>query len=103
MTIQGYGAFPGGDPRNFFPDHECSTEEEREAHRRACIIFAAHGALPPLDPDHLLVTDPAGRLLIHIARCRFGLGVYTFDDGEPEEPSDNEPAPISAWYDEVKP
>jgi len=102
-THCGYGAFPGGDPRNFTPDPECSTDEEREAHRRACIIWAAHGALPPMDPDHLLLTDPEGRLLIHIARCRFGLGTYQFDDGEPDDQGDNEPAPIPAWYDEVQP
>lgn len=31
-----YGNFHGGDPRNFHPDPECSTEAEREAHRKAC-------------------------------------------------------------------
>lgn len=34
--VECYGAFPGGDPRDFTPDPECSTEAEREAHRRAC-------------------------------------------------------------------
>lgn len=32
----GYGAFHGGDPRDFTPDPECSTDEERAAHKAAC-------------------------------------------------------------------
>ncbi len=31
-----YGVFLGGDPRNFSPDPECSDEQERDAHRKAC-------------------------------------------------------------------
>jgi hypothetical protein len=31
-----YGSFHGGDPRSFHPDGECSSDEEREAHRAAC-------------------------------------------------------------------
>ena len=31
-----YGGFYGGDPRNFSPDPECSTETERTAHAAAC-------------------------------------------------------------------
>lgn len=31
-----YGAFQGGDPRDFTPDSECSTEEERVAWAEAC-------------------------------------------------------------------
>lgn len=77
-----YGAYHGGDPRNFHPDFECSTEMEREAHRRACVIFEAHGTLP--EPSHEHVTDDLGRLLMHISHGRFGLGVYTMDCGDPE-------------------
>lgn len=36
----GYGAFHGGDPRNFTPDPECSTDEERAAHKAACDAWA---------------------------------------------------------------
>ena len=79
-----YGAFHGGDPREFFPDHECSTELEREAHRRACLIFEAHGQLFPLEPDHEWKFDKeTGALIAHIARGQFGLGVYTVDCGDP--------------------
>lgn len=35
-TELGYGYFPGGDPRTFSPDPECSTESERAKHRRDC-------------------------------------------------------------------
>lgn len=31
-----YGGFHGGDPRDFHPDPECSTEDERARHRGAC-------------------------------------------------------------------
>lgn len=79
-----YGAYHGGDPRTFHPDPECSTEVEREAHRRACAIFAEHETLPP--PSHELVADDLGRLLMHIAHGRFGLGVYEMDCGDPECP-----------------
>jgi len=79
-----YGAYHGGDPRKFHPDHECSTELEREAHRRACVIFEVHGTLPP--PSHEHVTDELGRLLMHIAHGRFGLGAYEIDCGDAECP-----------------
>lgn len=35
-----YGSFYCGDPRNFTPDEECSTEEERELHRQHCEAWA---------------------------------------------------------------
>ena len=31
-----YGPFHGGDPTQFVPDDECSTQEERARHREAC-------------------------------------------------------------------
>lgn len=33
---QGYGSFPGGDPRNFTPDEEVNTPEELAAWKAAC-------------------------------------------------------------------
>jgi hypothetical protein len=33
---EGYGLFPGGDPRRFRPDEESCTPEEIAAHRAAC-------------------------------------------------------------------
>ncbi len=35
----GYGFFPGGDPRDFAPDPDCSTEEERAQHAADCAAW----------------------------------------------------------------
>jgi hypothetical protein len=32
----GYGAFKGGDPREFHPDHECCNDDEIARWRKAC-------------------------------------------------------------------
>lgn len=32
----GYGYFPGGDPRKFYPDPEMCSKKEIAAHKRAC-------------------------------------------------------------------
>jgi hypothetical protein len=74
-----YGAFPGGDPRKFHPDEECSTEAERESHRRACAIWDAGAQLGPLEPAHEIVRNEAGEMVMHIARAKFGLGVYEIE------------------------
>lgn len=37
---QGYGNFPGGDPRNFTPDEEVNTPEELTAWKAACEAWA---------------------------------------------------------------
>lgn len=71
-----YGSFCGGDPRNFHPDYECSTEKERENHRKACeeAEIAANPNLPcPSGRERL----PDGTIC-HVLRCPFGLGVTTF-------------------------
>ncbi len=67
-----------GDPRDFTPDHECSTEAEREAHRVDCeradrgepplTRTACHGVVVP--PDGLAIITPGG----------YGLGVNTIED-----------------------
>jgi hypothetical protein len=40
MALANYSPFTGGDPRNFSPDPECSTEEERQRHREACAAWS---------------------------------------------------------------
>ena len=102
----GYGAFPGGDPRAFTPDPECSTEAEREAHRRACAVWDVGAQRWPIPPDHEFVSSADGTVIMHIARSRFGLGIYTYeveddcerclgagvvDTGEPSNASVNAP------------
>lgn len=73
-----YGAFPGGDPRAFSPDPECSTEEERAAHKRDCDAMDAGGqALMP--PAHSWERLPNGGVA-HVARAGYGLGTYSLHD-----------------------
>lgn len=76
---QHYGHFNGGDPRDFEPDPECSTEEEREAHRRDCAAMEAGGQalMPPTGEWHR--TENA---VIHFHRQAYGLGVNTYRDPE---------------------
>lgn len=73
----GYGGFHGGDPRDFTPDPECSTEAEQANWRAACESFAGT-AMPD---THTLVTDEGG-LVMHVARNPFGLGTYVSRDDE---------------------
>ena|GEM_PF-6779098 len=71
-----YGSFCGGDPRNFHPDYECSTDKERENHRKACeeAEIAANPNLPcPSGWERL-----SDGTICHVLRCPFGLGVTTF-------------------------
>ena len=90
--ITGYGFFPGGDPRNFFPDEECCSPDEIENHRLACEAWNRG--------DQVAITSgcvvmPDGRIR-NISR--FGLGTYTFEDDEEEgdaesaQPAHQEPA-----------
>lgn len=74
-----YGAFPGGDPREFTPDPECSTEAEREAHRRACAIWDAGAQIGDHRPAHVWVADEHGNVVGHVARCVYGCGTYWID------------------------
>lgn len=87
----GYGAFPGGDPRDFTPDEDGQTPEEREAYARACEAAAA-GA-PSAPAAHAwLVAEEAVKLAggfdsmtigggaAHVAFTRFGLGTYRLRD-----------------------
>lgn len=72
-----YGAFHGGDPRDFTPDPECSTEAERSAHAVACKKAEESGAarlLPDTHSFERLGEDAA----VHIARAGFGLGTTVF-------------------------
>jgi len=55
---ESYGAFPGGDPRLFHPDPECSTAREREAHRLACEAWE-RGERPEIEGGCSLVRSLA--------------------------------------------
>lgn len=69
-----YGTFCGGDPRLFTPDPECSTEEERAYHKKACemadagqIHFRADG-----------VWEFAPGYATHKLKPQFGMGTQRF-------------------------
>lgn len=69
-----YGGWYGGDPRDFEPDPECSTPEEREAHRLAC------EAAERDDPSARDLSPVGGMMQDQ----RFGLGTTHFVDAELE-------------------
>lgn len=80
-----YGGFHGGDPRDFHPDHECSTEGERANHAAACKAFAeaeARGEKPVLGDTHESHRDEDGRMILHVARNPYGLGTMVYRDEE---------------------
>lgn len=74
----GYGGFHGGDPRNFHPDAECSTDEERAAHKAACELADAAEAGRELPCPSGWAT--IGEYRNYINRQPFGLGCYTWED-----------------------
>lgn len=68
----GYGYFPGGDPREFHPDPECSSEAERAAHKAACEAADRGEPIAPLPCHNSLDRFSDGP--------PFGLGSYTMVD-----------------------
>lgn len=74
-----YGYFPGGDPRKFSPDYECSTEEEREAHAKACAAWEA-GEREPVPGPHKPLYGSRGERIGHLTRSGFGLGTTVIED-----------------------
>lgn len=96
-----YGAFPGGDPREFTPDPESSTDEERAAHKAACDAWNAGDKIEirggcgevEVEPDTELATAvdeirggaavaTASRGHVRVQLQTFGLGTYTYRDGQ---------------------
>lgn len=77
---ESYGHFPGGDPRLFRPDPECSTEREREAHREACAAWE-RGEQTDAGPACGTIRALLGRDE-EPAPVGFGLGVYTYSDDD---------------------
>lgn len=77
-TSQMYGGFAGGDPRDFVPDEECSTPEERAAHKAACEAWE-RGEGEPMPPSCRWESLPNGTTQ-HSQRNYFGLGTNTYRD-----------------------
>ena len=79
-----YGFFTGGDPRNFSPDPECSTDEEQEHHRQACALWdeaEKRGEKPEPEKCPSGWTVDANGGAIHVLRAPYGLGVQCFGYG----------------------
>lgn len=66
-----YGFFHGGDPNDFYPDHESCTPEEIEAHAQAVASYVEGEDLP--GDRHVL---PG----IIVTTARFGIGTYVVRD-----------------------
>ncbi len=86
-----YGHFHGGDPRSFFPDAECCTPEEMEAHRAAC--EAANRGEPSAAVPHrhdIEVLERDGEQVVGVASHpgSFGLGTTTMSDPEIQQALD---------------
>jgi len=73
-----YGHFHGGDPRKFSPDHECSTDAEREAHGAACKRWDAGETNPLPGPHKPLIVG--GKVCGHVTLSGFGLGKNIYED-----------------------
>lgn len=76
LVEEGYGGFPGGDPRMFRPDADVCTPEEIEAHRLACIEW---------DEGRGVDRGPScfwnGDASVH-AGTGYGMGTYTWEREE---------------------
>ena len=65
------------DPRDFSPDHECSSPEEIERHRLACANYGK----PSYEPNKGCFSEHSddGQLVMHVARTSWGIGVSLLD------------------------
>lgn len=76
-----YGGYYGGDPRKFFPDHECCSPYELAAHKAACDAWDRGDQID-------VRTRPCSPEL----GCERPLGVgVTVHDDETEDLDDSEP------------
>lgn len=84
--FEGYGAFPGGDPRTFTPDAEVCTPDELAAHAAACKAAdeaEARGEVVNLPAAHLYGFFEGGAW--HTPHSPFGVGTYSIaPDPAPE-------------------
>lgn len=94
VTHSGYGFFSGGDPRNFFPDHESCSPEEIANHKRACEAAEKHG-LTDLECPSFFFKDDNGNVG-HVLKAPFGIGSYTIEMESYFEPLE-ERDPAESW------
>ena len=74
----GYGFFCGGDPNDFHPDPESSTDEERARHAEACKAWNERGVNPNPAPHCAFMSDG-------VSPPGFGLGTYVMRDEKAED------------------
>lgn len=95
MQHMGYGFFHGGDPRTFFPDEECCTEQELKSHKRACDLWydaEKRGETPTPENSPSGWIDLGNGDMCHVLRSRYGIGVFTYElqnEFEPVEKYDD--------------
>jgi hypothetical protein len=90
----GYGFFCGGDPRDFCPDGECSTDAEREKHKADCAAWD-RGENPNVNANAPHSTESA-----HVVPSGYGLGMYTveYECDDPNCPDNEQEAPHPDSY-----
>lgn len=89
-----YGHCPGGiDPRTFSPDYELCTEQEIQNWQDDCAAWD-RGENPEAPPSGRWVDFPDGTQM-HVLAPRYGIGMYEYDDGEPEEEMSDDD-----WYED---
>lgn len=74
-----YGSYHGGDPREFWPDPECSTAEERKAHREACEAWDRGERLEAEKGGCEFKQCAGGEVLKVQRQGAFGLGTYRIE------------------------
>lgn len=94
----GYGYFPGGDPRNFHPDPECSTDEERANHKRACELFDAGKVDGVSGQHHWPIVGKDGETIGWTTQSPFGLGTYVIPDADAADLADR----LDKWLDDAR-
>ena len=93
-----YGGFHSDDPRDFSPDPECSSPEERETHRLACEraergeesgvlpqFVIGEDAVAVFEAGEAVSATMVGGAVVTAHRQSFGLGTTTYRDEEAVE------------------
>jgi hypothetical protein len=83
MSQPVYGVFHGGDPRNFSPDPEASTEAERKHHEEDCEKWAKTERENIGKSDCESLFNEKGELQAVVTHSQYGLGVNC--DGKLQE------------------
>lgn len=89
-----YGCFHGGDPRMFSPDVECCSKKELSNHERACECWneaESRGEKPtPEKCPSGYIRNESGKVVAHVLRSPYGVGLYTVEYETTFEPRDTE-------------